>query len=311
MRFSLWLYPYGRWGSLGAMAGAAARAEQLGFSSISISDHIVCPTGPERDGVTPVWYDFFVLSTYIAGHTSRIRLVGCLVLPYRRLLPMAKQIASLDVVSEGRFTLVACVGWLKQEFEMLGVPYEQRGDITDEFLNAMKVLWTSPDPTFRGRYCQFHDILFEPKCVQQPHVPIWIGGSGPRALRRVVQMGDGWMPMGDDPPFSLADTISSIRERAAAQGRDPANLDFRYTVGIGEAESALRSISHKIGVDEPARAKMPTPTSVEDVARTITQFKEAGFTELCLSFAWSSPSEYLERIEWFMSEVKPLVPGTA
>jgi len=293
------------------MAAAAARAEELGFNSISISDHIVCPTGPERDGVTPVWYDFFVLSTYIAVHTSRIRLVGCLVLPYRRLLPMAKQIASLDVVSDGRFTLVACVGWLKQEFEMLGVPYEQRGDITDEFLTAMKVLWTSPDPTFRGRYCQFHDIVFEPKCLQTPHVPIWIGGSGSRALKRVVEMGDGWMPMGDDPPPSLADTISSIREMAAGQGRDAANLDFRYTLGIGEAESALRSISHNIGVDEPTSAKMPTPTSVEEVARTIIEFEEAGFTELCLSFAWSSPSEYLERIEWFMSEVKPLVPGGA
>ncbi len=124
-------------------------------------------------------------------------------------------------------------------------------------------------------------------------------------------MADGWMPMGDDPPISLAGTISSIKERAEAQGRDAANLDFRYTVGIGEAESALRSISHNIGVDEPARAKMQTPTSVEDVARTITEFKEAGFTELCLSFAWSSPSEYLERIEWFMAEVMPLVPGSA
>ncbi len=311
MRFSLWLYPYARWGSLEAMARAAARAEELGFSSISISDHIVCPTGPERDGVTPVWHDFFVLSTYIADHTTRIRLVGCLVLPYRRLLPMAKQIASLDVASGGRFTLVACVGWLKQEFEMLGVPYEQRGDITDEYLNAMKVLWTSPDPAFNGRYCRFHDIVFEPKCMQQPHVPIWIGGAGPRALRRVVHMADGWMPMGDDSPAELAATISSVKERASARGRDAASLDFRYTLGIGEAESALRSISHNIGVDEPARAQMQTPASVENVARTISQFKEAGFTELCVSFKWSTPSEYLERIEWFMSEVRPLVPGSA
>jgi probable F420-dependent oxidoreductase len=293
------------------MARAAARAEELGFSSISISDHIVCPTGPERDGVTPVWHDFFVLSTYIADHTTRIRLVGCLVLPYRRLLPMAKQIASLDVASGGRFTLVACVGWLKQEFEMLGVPYEQRGDITDEYLNAMKVLWTSPDPAFNGRYCRFHDIVFEPKCMQQPHVPIWIGGAGPRALRRVVHMADGWMPMGDDSPAELAATISSVKERASARGRDAASLDFRYTLGIGEAESALRSISHNIGVDEPARAQMQTPASVENVARTISQFKEAGFTELCVSFKWSTPSEYLERIEWFMSEVRPLVPGSA
>lgn len=289
------------------MGNAASRAERLGFSSISISDHIVCPTGPEREGVTPVWHDFFVLSTYVAMRTSRIRLVGCLVLPYRRLLPMAKQIATLDVAAGGRLTLVACCGWLKQEFDMLGVPFAERGDITDEYLHAMKILWTSARPQFEGRYSRFYDIVFEPKCVQQPHVPIWIGGGGPRALRRVVDLADGWMPMGDDTPSMLASRIEAIKERAAGAGRDPASLEFRYTLGIGEAEAALRSISHNIGVDEPARAVMKTPTSVGEVVQTIGQFKAAGFTELCLSFAWASPEEYIDRIEWFAAEVMPLL----
>src|SRR5690348_13339608 len=127
MRFSLWLYPYERWGNLEAMSEAAMRAEQLGFDSISISDHIICPTGPDAAGVTPVWHDFFVLTTHIADRTQHIKLVGSLVLPYRRLLPMAKQIASVDVASKGRFVLVACVGWLRQEFDMLGVPFHERG----------------------------------------------------------------------------------------------------------------------------------------------------------------------------------------
>jgi len=288
------------------MGQAAARAEQLGFSSISISDHIVCPTGPERSGVTPVWHDFFVLSTFIACNTERIRLVGCLVLPYRRLLPMAKQIASLDVASGGRFTLVACVGWLKQEFEMLGVPYAERGSITDEYLKAMKVLWTSPDPQFTGKYCRFANIVFEPRCIQQPHVPIWIGGAGQRALKRVVDIGDGWMPMGDDAPSDLAATIRDIKDQAATRGRDPNELDFRYTVGIGQAEAALRSISHSIGVDEPARMPFKGPTSIDEAIETIAQFAEAGFTELCMSFAWSNPQEYLDRIEWFASGVMPV-----
>lgn len=305
MRFSLWLYPYGRWGSLDAMGKGAARAEELGFSSISISDHIVCPTGPEREGVTPVWHDFFVLSTFIACNTSRIRLVGCLVLPYRRLLPMAKQIASLDMASRGRFTLVACVGWLRQEFEMLGVPYAERGDITDEYLKAMKILWTEAEPTFNGKYCRFGNIVFEPRCFQAPHVPIWIGGSGRRALSRVAELGDGWMPMGDDAPDALAATIRDIKDLAARRGRDPGALEFRYTLGIGEAESALRSISHNIGVDEPARAALKKPSSVDDVMATIAQFAEAGFTELCISFAWREPKQYLERVEWFATEVMP------
>jgi probable F420-dependent oxidoreductase len=288
-----------------AMGKAAAKAEQLGFSSISISDHIVCPTGPEGEGVTPVWHDFFVLSTFIACNTQRIRVVGCLVLPYRRLLPMAKQIASLDVASNGRFTLVACVGWLKQEFQMLGVPYAERGDITDEYLKAMKVLWTSPKPEFAGKYCRFGNILFEPRCIQEPYVPIWIGGAGRRALERVVELGDGWMPMGDEPPSALASTIRDLKDQAEAADRDPGSLDFRYTVGIGQAEAALRSISHSIGVDEPARMALKNPTSVDEAVETIAQFEQAGFTELCLSFAWTDAAEYYERIEWFASTVMP------
>src|SRR5215472_2262178 len=284
MRFSLWLYPYGRWGSLEAMARGARRAEELGFDSISISDHLVCPTGPEGAGVTPVWHDFFVLSTYIAACTSRLRLVGCLVLPYRRLLPMAKQIASVDVASNGRFTLVACVGWLRQEFEMLGIPVEERGDITDEYLRAMKILWTEERPHFEGRYCRFSNIIFEPKCFQRPHVPIWIGGVGRRAFRRLLQEGDGWMPMGGDLTDDLRAAVDDIKERAAASGRDPDVLEFRYTLAIGEPEKALQSISHSISVDEPAVALLRNPDSPEDVAETIGRFHDAGFTELCLSF---------------------------
>jgi probable F420-dependent oxidoreductase len=303
MRFSLWLYPYGRWGSLEAMTQAAQRAEALGFSSISISDHIICPTGPDAAGVTPVWYDFFVLTTHIANHTDHIRLVGSLVLPYRRLLPMAKQIASVDVVSEGRFTLVACVGWLEQEFDLLGVPYRERGPITDEYLRAMKILWTEDRPRFEGKYVRFSDIIFEPKCTQQPHVPTWIGGSGRRAIDRLLELGDGWMPMGDDSTDDLRIAVGRIKEQAVARGRDPQSLEFRYTLAIGEAESALRSISHSIKVDEPAVAAMRNPESAEEVAEVIGRFRDAGFTELCISFAWESPSEYLERIEWFAETV--------
>lgn len=307
MRYSLWLYPYGRWRSLEAMGEGARRAEELGFSSISISDHIICPVGPDAAGVTPVWHDLFVLTTYIADRTNHIRLVGSLVLPYRRLLPMAKQIASVDVASGGRFTLVACVGWLRHEFELLGVPFHERGAITDEYLRAMKILWTDESPTFEGKYCRFSDIVFEPKCAQQPHVPIWIGGSGRRAIDRLMELGDGWMPMGDESVDSLGNAVIEIKERAAGRGRDPETIEFRYTLGVGQAEEALRSISHSINVDEPAVARMRNPESADDVAETIGRFQDAGFTELCISFAWKSPNDYLERIEWFATRVMPLL----
>ena len=111
--------------------------------------------------------------------------------------------------------------------------------------------------------------------------------------------------MGDDSPSALATTIRDIKDLAARRGRDPGALDFRYTLSIGEPESALRSISHNIGVDEPARAALKNPTSVDGAIEAIAQFAEAGFTELCISFVWSDPQEYLERVEWFAADVMP------
>jgi alkanesulfonate monooxygenase SsuD/methylene tetrahydromethanopterin reductase-like flavin-dependent oxidoreductase (luciferase family) len=112
VNFSLWLWPYGRWGGLEAMARAAQRAEELGFASISSSDHAICTTGPESDGLGNLWPDWSVLSAYLAMQTTQIRLVTSLVIPYRPVLTMAKQVATLDRLSDGRFTLAAAIGWL-------------------------------------------------------------------------------------------------------------------------------------------------------------------------------------------------------
>ena len=115
------------------------------------------------------------------------------------------------------------------------------------------------------------------------------------------------MLMGDESTADLRIAVGKIKEQAAARGRDPESLEFRYTLAIGEAESALRSISHSIKVDEPAVAAMRNPESAEQVAEVIQKFRGAGFTELCISFAWRSPSEYLDRIEWFATRVIPRV----
>lgn len=288
------------------MGEAARRAEALGFSSVSVSDHTICTTGPESDGVTSVWPDWSVLSTYLALQTTRLRILTSLVIPYRPVLPMAKQIATVDVVSKGRFTLAAAVGWLRPEFEMLGVEYRQRGSITDEYLQAMKILWTEDEPEFAGRHVSFKDIVFEPKCVQEPHVPIWVaGGSGPNPIRRLLEHGEGWMPMGGGLNQELRDTVARVKEEASAGGRDPEAITFRYTIGIGKANAALASISRSISVDDPA-AVAPSE-SPEDVASEVASFAEAGFTELAINFSGESAGEVLEQLEWFGAEVTPLL----
>jgi probable F420-dependent oxidoreductase len=288
------------------MARATRRAEELGFASVSVSDHTICTTGPESDGVMHMWPDWSVLSAYLATQTERIRIVTSLVVPYRPVFPTAKQIATIDQLSGGRFTLAAAVGWLRPEFEMLRVSYEQRGAITDEYLRAMKVLWTEERPRYEGRHVSFSEIVFEPKCAQAPHVPIWIaGGSGPGPIRRLLELGEGWMPMGGDLDGELRDTIASVRERAAERGRDPDGFTFRYTIGIGEANAALASISQSIAVDDPAA--VGHAGAPEDVAAEIARFEDAGFTELAINFSGDSAPEVMEQLDWFGAEVLPIL----
>lgn len=306
MNFSLWLWPYGRWGGIEAMGEAARRAEALGFSSVSVSDHTICTTGPEAAGVTPLWPDWSVLSTYLAVQTSSIRIVSCVVIPYRRVFPMAKQIATVDHVSNGRFTLAAATGWLRPEFQMLGVDYGARGSITDEYLRAMQVLWSEDEPSFTGDHVSFRDIVFEPKCAQQPHVPIWIaGGAGRGPTRRFLDLGDGWMPMGGVLDVRLRDTVARLKDALAEQGRDPERATFRYTIGIGDANSALVSISKSISVGGPVG--VGRSDSPEDVAEEVASFEEAGFTELAINFSGETADNVLGQMNWFAAEVMPLL----
>ena len=306
MNFSLWLWPYGRWGGLEAMGRATRRAEEVGFAGVSVSDHTITTTGPESSGMGEYWPDWSVLSAYLATQTSTIRILTSLVIPYRPVFPTAKQIATIDVLSGGRFTLAAAVGWLRPEFRMLGVDYEQRGAITDEYLRAMKVLWTEDEPSFSGRHVQFSDIVFEPKCAQEPHVPLWVaGGSGRGPIERLLELGGGWMPMGGDTGNELRDTIARIKEQAAGRGRDPEAITFRYTIGVGTVNAALASISRSISVGDPAA--LGTDGSPEAVADEITRFEAAGFDELAINFSGESASEVMEQLDWFGAEVMPIL----
>jgi probable F420-dependent oxidoreductase len=306
LKFSLWLWPYGRWGDLGAMGRATRRAEELGFAGVSVSDHTIRTTRPESDGLGDLWPDWSVLSTYLATQTSTIRILTSLVVPYRPVFPTAKQIATIDQLSQGRFTLAAAIGWLRPEFEMLGVSYGERGSITTEYLRAMKVLWTEDEPRFAGRHVHFSDIVFEPKCFQAPHVPIWVaGGSGRGPIERLLELGDGWMPMGGDTGEELKQTIARIREQAAQRGRDPERMTFRYTIGVGRVNAALASISKAIAVGDPAA--LGHDGSPEAVAEEIARFESAGFNELAVNFSGESAGEVMEQLEWFGSEVMPIL----
>jgi probable F420-dependent oxidoreductase len=204
----------------------AQAAEAAGFESVWTGEHIVLPDpaipsfplAPE----TPM-LDTTVALTWIAAHTKRLRLAsGIILVPLRNPAILAKELASIDVISGGRLIVGVGAGWLQPEFEALGVPMERRGERMDEALRAMRALWTMDHPEHHGAFASFSKVAAYPRPRQRPTPPIVIGGESAAALRRAVTMGNGW--------YGFALTVEQAKQqidglrRAAEQHRRPPEL---------------------------------------------------------------------------------------
>jgi probable F420-dependent oxidoreductase len=207
-------------------ARVARAAEAAGFDSLWGGEHVVLPDpqappsplAPEDRIMDPV-----VTLAFAAAQTTRIRLgTGIIILPQRNPLVLAKELATLDVLSDGRLMIGIGVGYLEPEFRALGAPFEDRGRVADEYLAAMRAIWTQAKPEYRGRYVTFDKIQAHPQPVQRPTPPIVIGGTSPPALRRAVQHGHGWYGFALDAD-ATARALEGLR-KAADQVARPAEL---------------------------------------------------------------------------------------
>ncbi|WP_369241901.1 LLM class F420-dependent oxidoreductase [Streptomyces sp. R21] len=204
----------------------ARRAEELGYTSWWASDHVVLPS--PRTPLSPMaptdpLLDPLTHLAYVAAVTERIELgTGILILPQRNPLVLAKQAASLDVLSGGRLLLGVAAGFLEAEMTAVGVPFKERGRRTDEYIDAMTALWTEERPAFEGRYTSFRDVDAHPRPVRPGGPRILVGGHSPAAFRRAVARGHGWIGSGDSPE-SLATHLAGLKQAAAEIDR-PARL---------------------------------------------------------------------------------------
>lgn len=223
------------------IAAVAAAAEKAGFDGFGFTDH---PAPTERwlragghDAVDP-----FVAMGFAAATTTTLRLVpNIVVLPYRNPFVVAKAGATLDLLSQGRFTLAVGVGYLKREFTALGVQFDERAALFEEALEVIRGIWTTDDFSYQGRHFTAEGITAHPRPVSDPHPPIWIGGNTAAARRRVVKFGDGWCPFA--APAMLAKTartaemdadrlaagVDDLRRRFDEAGRDFSSLDITFT----------------------------------------------------------------------------------
>ena len=215
------------------VAQVAAAAEAAGFHGLGFTDH-PAPTQRWLEAGGHDALDPFVAMGFAAARTTTLRLIpNIVVLPYRNPFVVAKAGATLDLLSDGRFTLAVGVGYLKREFAALGVDFDERNDLVDEALDVIRAIWTTDDVTYEGRHFTARGITAHPRPASLPHPPIWIGGNTGRARQRVATHGDGWCPF--PAPAGLAKTagtaemdtierlgegIEDLRRRSDAAGRD-------------------------------------------------------------------------------------------
>ena len=232
MRFGIIFANVGRAVTPDGAEALARIAEENGFESLWTVEHVVVPAeykspypysptgrmpGPEESPIP----DPLIWLTWVAAATRTIRLAtGVLILPQRTPAVLAKEVATLDLLSGGRVTLGVGVGWLEEEFRALGVPFEHRGSRTDEYIEALRVLWNDAEPTYHGRFVDFERAKSYPKPVQPGGVPIAVGGHTPAAARRAGRLGDEFFP-GVAGGEQLPALIEVMRAAAVDAGRDP------------------------------------------------------------------------------------------
>jgi probable F420-dependent oxidoreductase len=290
---------------LRALVGMAQEAEDAGFDAVMVSEHVVLGPGADADGLMPnprdyalpgnqdpatPWPSPIVLLSAIAAATTTLRLAAsAIIAPLRHPLLLAKDLATLDLLSEGRLVVQPTVGWHEPEHAALGVPFADRGALLDEHLAAWRAAWGPSPASFAGEHYRFEDVWLEPKPFREDGVRLWLGSSTlhDRLLRRLVEYGHGWNPLGRPTD----EDVARLRTALAEAGRDPADIEL-----VGGT-----------------RGRFPDADSVADLDEalaTIPSQIDRGFTSICIK-----PSQFLDdpsrHAEWCREVVAKVTALTA
>ncbi|NDJ87918.1 MULTISPECIES: TIGR03619 family F420-dependent LLM class oxidoreductase [Mycolicibacter] len=277
------------------IARVAQTAEQLGYSMVFLPEHFLTPTTHlELSGNH--YFDATTAQAFIAGATSRIT-IGSMVtiLPLHNPVVAAKAIATLDWFSGGRAQVTVGVGWLKEEYDAVGVPFTKRGRLADECLAAMFELWHSATPSFDGEFVKFSDIAFGPKPISNPHPVLWMGGDADAVLRRAARFGDGWAPW-LTKPAELPAKMDYLRSQPGFDDRPFSVFYSLAMLSVGQEHAVVNDPHAQFG------------QSAQQVIDSCGRLAEAGVTD-----TWVNPpplndvNAYLDHMQWVAEEVIPKV----
>jgi probable F420-dependent oxidoreductase len=277
-----------------ALTGFCRAAEAHQIASLWVSDHVIFPrneTPGYPGGRFPhppdrAYLEAVVVLAAAAVCTQRARLgASVFILGHRHPILMAKMLTSIDALSNGRLICGVGVGWWKEELEMLGVPFHQRGRQADEILRAFKVLWSEADPSLDGEFFRFRELGFAPKPVQKPHPPIWVGGDSPGAFRRVVAFGDGWHATSKTPE-QLREALGRLRAAADKAKRPFDSIELSLRVGLSDA---LLAQGKQAAVD------------------LLAEYKRIGLAHVVLDFRRDDLPRMLEILDLVTGTIRPAV----
>ncbi len=236
MKFGIALPNFGRLASSETINRISSEAESLGYHSLWVAERLLVPEPPNQSWSkrSPTAFEPLITLSHIASRTSSIRIgTQVLILPVRNPVLLARATASLDVISQGRLDLGIGIGWMKEEMQVSNVNYDDRGKISDDYIESLRDLWQGK--AHEGRFIKVPAHNFQPRPVKGS-IPIWVGGNSDAALNRVASLGDGWLPMGQLDPGDLSKKIGKIREFAEDSGRDAdvISISCNYTFSMDE-----------------------------------------------------------------------------
>lgn len=309
MKLGFSLPTAGAWATPANQLRVAQEAEALGYHSLWVFQRLLYALEPKND-YPPLpgqpWpkpfesvMDPTVVLTYAAAVTKRVRLgASVLIMPYYSPILLAKQLATLDIVSGGRLDVGLGIGWSKDEYEASGVPFDRRGQRADEFLQCLKAIWTQEVVEFQGEFYRMPRSKVEPKPVQKPHPPITIGGyAGPALVRRAVTLGDGFNG-GNMPLDQVAPVVREIRAAAEARGRDPRSLHI-----VCRGSFVLH--------DSPqGKERRPLWGTIDEIREDVRRYAEEGLTELFLEGNFDPRGATLDRALRVMAALAPAGSGS-
>jgi probable F420-dependent oxidoreductase len=273
----------------------ARKAEATGHAFVGVCDHVAVPNDEYSARMRTTWYDTVATLGFLAAQTERVRLLSVVwIAAYRHPLQTASSFGTLDHLSGGRVILGVGAGHVQGEFDALGVPFQERGAILDETLEALRGVYDDTFVSFEGERYRYHEVGVAPKPVAGEY-PIWVGGNSKAAWRRAGRFGDGYIPMANKAE-QYGEIVSTIRQAAEEAGRGDASFDIGYMPGW----------AHLTG--GPSDDLPPTMIfGAEALAADIRAGREAGANVIHLKFRGRTFKEYLEQLDAFAEDVVPLV----